>query len=392
MNTEGLVNWMVPITIILSFFSQSTVVPQMIGYLMVVTSITVICFLLFRSGLARLHIPRTVLFPLLILVFMTSLAVIVDQTLGDVQRLFIFFTVSVAIIFWIPQIASFDIVFYRFAILTTIMVVLTSPTLFINEFGVGIFTISSWHTTSTIPVIGFEYNTFSGIFINPNTLSLVCCLSSLCLLKEVYQQHMLSIIAFGINGIAVYLSGGRSGIAALLIGTTLFISYLLFQDEGLLYSSVLGWVLGMVGFLSIFGIGPVSISLDLSQRQELWIAAVHAVIDQPIIGYGPADLGNVLGNYGEFVSKGPHNSYLKMVLSGGVLSGLSYVFLYGFAIWRSLWGAKDLSGTVLYVLLIATATISMFEGTSAFGISTLSILFGLILGYGIFGPKEKVPS
>lgn len=302
-------------------------------------------------------------------------------SLSRFLRALTFISVTYFVLFILPQAATWRPVWYWFSVATAILTVVSVPTLFVDSIGIGPFQIRAWHTTTSLPIV--DFNTFSGIFINPNTLGQTSAIAALSSLQFIREGDRRSMGLFGVNASAVALSGSRVGAAILVICTGLFVVHELSGRRWLAIMTVTGMMSALVGVLMFFNVLPVDLPIDLTGRKELWTATIRAVIDSPL-GYGPGILGEVLSRYVEAGgAKNPHNAYLKVLLSGGILAGFAHVCIYLISIRRAIWSVTQTDGVSVYILLTATMIIGLFNGSSIFGLSAVSAMSALILGYAL---------
>ena len=142
--------------------------------------------------------------------------------------------------------------------------------------------------------------------------------------------------------------------------------------------------LGVVtGFAMVFGVvpGPSAVrNIDLSGRRELWTAAYEAVADRPAIGWGPGNDIRVLAEYAEGHLNATHNSYLRMFLISGVLGGVTYLVLVINVVITGLRYTRS-EAIFTFLLLVAFLVLQLFAGMTIFGLSLLSVLGALFVGY-----------
>lgn len=376
-------NWLVPVFLVTAFFSQSTLTPGHVGYGLSALVLAATILWAVTHDKLKFHVTRRTQAIFFVIAGGFLFNLIRNPTPAVFLRALTFTGVTYFVLFFLPQIASWRSAWYRFAALTAALAVISSPTLLVDHFGIGPFTISAWHTTTALPAIDATVNTFSGVFINPNALAEVSCIAALSSMQFIREGHRPSVGLFLVNATATLLAGGRAGIAALCFGIGLFVAYDFWGRRGVTTMTLAGAMGGVVGFVLLFGGLPVQFSIDLSGRKELWIATVRAVLDNPL-GVGPGILGDVLDPYTATAgAKNPHNGYLKVLLSGGVLAGLAYVWLYGIAVRRAMWSVDRTNGISVYILLVATMIIGLFSGSSAFGLSAVSVVSALVLGYAL---------
>lgn len=298
------------------------------------------------------------------------------------QRMLAFAFITPLLIFLIPPNTDLSAVFYRVSVFTSGLVILAIPTLFVGELAIGPLAISSWHTTTTLPVLGLEYPPLVSIFSNPNTLSFVCAISAISLLRQI-EFDTVSRILFAINVGGLYLSGARASILAFLAAIALLTVYKVLGTWATVTSSIAG--LCIVFALPVLAIWEL-VPINLAGRQDLWRASYYAFLEAPLYGHGPSNLGQVIAPYVEKTSRvgvGPHNSFIAIFLIGGVITGLAYLYFLFESFRVSACFLDEPNGIVIHLLLVATLIMAMFSGSTVFGLSTVSVVSALVAGYAL---------
>lgn len=239
-----------------------------------------------------------------------------------------------------------------------------------------------WHTTTTLPVLGLEYPPLVSIFSNPNTLSFVCAISAISLLRQI-EFDTVSRILFAINVGGLYLSGARASILAFLAAIALLTVYKVLGTWATVTSSIAG--LCIVFALPVLAIWEL-VPINLAGRQDLWRASYYAFLEAPLYGHGPSNLGQVIAPYVEKTSRvgvGPHNSFIAIFLIGGVITGLAYLYFLFESFRVSACFLDEPNGIVIHLLLVATLIMAMFSGSTVFGLSTVSVVSALVAGYAL---------
>ena len=140
----------------------------------------------------------------------------------------------------------------------------------------------------------------------------------------------------------------------------------------------------------------VDLSTSLfNNRREWWRAAINAVENRPLFGYGLVDTPPILAEFGAPTPSGntfgTHNSYLRMFLQTGIFGGVLYLALCGGVLVRSIGATSDgvaVSG-VLLSLLGVFFTLQLFNGSTLFGLSLISLFGALSLGFNQY-PDRRI--
>jgi O-antigen ligase len=165
---------------------------------------------------------------------------------------------------------------------------------------------------------------------------------------------------------------------ALLVAVGLWYVYVLWGRKGLVVATVGGILSMVVGLAMLFSIVPAPRALtemSLNGRRELWTASARAFLQKPILGHGFLGTAEVAGN--------PHNSYLRIFASFGVVGGLLYTALVVGVTVKSALQSIPPKTWVLTALLVAVLMIQMFNQLSFVGISMRSTMIAILMGYGI---------
>jgi O-antigen ligase len=136
----------------------------------------------------------------------------------------------------------------------------------------------------------------------------------------------------------------------------------------------------------------------LSSRTEIWDSALrlYASADplNMLFGFGPM-LGNMwIRPEAGFITQSAHNSFLQVLLSGGIFALISYFFMF-FTSWNQTRSRLGNSPN-LQTLLLRLITFSFVEGMIELGVGTklnqLTIVFAFVLAMLVFGrTKGRAP-
>ena len=187
---------------------------------------------------------------------------------------------------------------------------------------------------------------------------------------------------FLINLVGMYLSGSRSAMLGFVSTGGLFFIYKADYKEYVTPAAIVGG-LSLISLiaLSILDVVP----LDISGRDVLWAASINAIFDQPLTGYGPVDISQVIIPYlsdSYYSGVGPHNSYIVPFLIGGIPLGLSYMYILVKGLEFGTFALSQ-TGNHIYFIFYSTLITAIFDGSTIFGISLVSVIYVLVLGYTI---------
>lgn len=360
----------------------SSLVPQMVGYVIVLG-----VYALFIGALVTTDhfaiVYHWAVVPMVLLIWAVfALTTVLDPTTAGVLRLGAFTVITGINLFVVPAVINRATFHDVLAYTAGAFVLIGLPTAFVGSYEITGVVISPWHTD--FELLGVALNTPVSIFNNPNYLSGFAALGTVAAGAS-YTRSRAPLAAglVGLNALGVVLAGGRAALLALVVAGGLYVTYRLFGPATMAVLVVVGALAIIVGFGMMFGIvpGPHTITnADLSGRRALWTAAYEAIRDRPAIGWGPGLDVTVLDNYMESSVNGTHNSYLRMFLISGVLGGGAYLILTAIAV---VVGFPTTQRETLFgfMLLSIFLTIQLFAGITIFGLSLLSIIGALLVGY-----------
>jgi len=167
----------------------------------------------------------------------------------------------------------------------------------------------------------------------------------------VARMFLLALLFACVCGVALSLS--RGGIVALVLECGLIL-WLRTSGTRRIVAVVAFALLGAVAIAHQFAAREVnqgatySEELAKQERLELWRAAAHAYLANPVLGVGSRRFHEFAGDYGEIShddrGKVAHNTYLEVAADTGTL-GLGAFLLMLRAVLRSLRGARSVSAT-----------------------------------------------
>ncbi|HUH07942.1 MAG TPA: tetratricopeptide repeat protein [Egibacteraceae bacterium] len=167
--------------------------------------------------------------------------------------------------------------------------------------------------------------------------------------------------------LAAYLSGSLQGVGIALLGAAFVVAVAVLSSDEAAHrrgraAAAAGAVLVTAGaaIASVaFGVGPLghlqpSAARSLETRIGKWETALAMFADRPLIGFGLDSFGDWFYAYRpqwlavtsglERSTDTPHNVFLDMLASGGLVLGLSYAAFVGFTAWALASGLRRLAG------------------------------------------------
>jgi len=315
-------------------------------------------------------------------------------TLHEFMRVVPFFVVSMGIIFIIPPAISKHRFLRQLSIFSLIISIIGIPTALIGAYQIGPLLIES-HTSAGFSVGGIKLNTPSSIFTNSNLFALVSSvglLSSASLYLSTRKRAHLVVSV--ISGISVVLAFGRASMLSAGVGLFLLIAYRISNLQSVKKILFTGCSVGIIGFLMLLNIlpGPSFIQeIELHGRPALWSAGVDVIQTNPVFGIGLQSVADALNpNLSPLYSgKGVHNTYLYFFITGGIISGISYVTFVSSMVVRGVFTIQNTREMGIYAIFIAIIIIQMFSTSVFFGFSIRSVMTSLVFGYVILNVSEK---
>jgi O-antigen ligase len=298
--------------------------------------------------------------------------VVFDPTLFNLLRLATLLSFTAANLFLVSEITDFDAFLYVINRLSVI-VVITGLFPFIGfPSKVGFVDLTFWGTFST-----YDLTIITSVFGNPNQLGFFALVGTIAALVERQQtESKVNILFLWINAIGLFSSHYRAGWIALLASLVLFYINSAIGRKGIIIATVGGICSIGIGLSMLFGIipGPEKLtSISLNGRRELWIASVQALETNPLIGHGLSGTHEVVGD--------PHNSYLRIFTSFGLVGGFIYTIL---VIGPTIGSSRETIShkrVSLTMLLVSMLIIQIFNGLTFIGISMHSSIIAIFIGY-----------
>lgn len=374
---------------------QAALPSQFIGYgiLTAIYAIFVLSTLLFDDKPKFIGTRRiTMFFVVIWLLFLTHVAT--AESLGSVLRAPAFTVFTALNVFYLPRYLPPRLFYWTLSRIGATVAILGLVPIIGGPTSLGALDLSLWGPT--VNRFGFPIRTVTSIFLNPNTLGLVCVFGLLSSIAEyrLFSGSFSGILA-GINTIGLVYSNFRTGMVVVFATGVLYLSYHLYGQVGVAGATVAGSSITLVGLGMILGLlpGPEPIvHSTLNGRERLWEVGVKVWRERPIVGVGFVEGQSSLSSYypGEDKS-GVHNSYLRMFMATGVLGGFSYLMMTGDLLVSSLRSTLTESDLFLYLFFAAVVIIQITDHLTLFGLSTGSMLFsltfGLILHYNILSRR-----
>lgn len=108
----------------------------------------------------------------------------------------------------------------------------------------------------------------------------------------------------------------RISVTVLLVSVLLFQLFVCFNGKGIEDNDLLVWFIEDV----------LGKDITFTNRTHMWDSALRAIVDSPLIGYGYPDADWYRSNLTSFAI-GPHNVMLGVLIYGGVIAFIIYIYL-----------------------------------------------------------------
>lgn len=229
---------------------------------------------------------------------------------------------------------------------------------------------------------------------NPNSLGIICATGFLAYISDAGHRdwwlHGAGILAL----LGAILTQSRTAWLAVVAAGSIAVIYHTLGQRSMAKFLFAGGLTAIASIVVL--IHPVfSLPVSFTGRLILWEGAVEAILLQPIWGYGLQDAGQVIAPHisvSKHVGQSTHNSYLRVMVAGGVLSGLAYLALHYVALKTAFQKAiQDSNATIApLALTIGALVMQGFEAMTVFGLSTESVLMALALGIALHMPNKSI--
>ncbi|MFC5279715.1 O-antigen ligase family protein [Halorubrum rubrum] len=362
----------------------NSTLPQLIGYIAAALLYTfVLCYTLPRDTI--MVIPNWVAATLTVIFLIAFYHLVATPRLGIVTRTIAFFGLIFTNLVYLPRIIPERYFFAMFARLSTVIVCIGFIPL-IGPTAIFGFDLSLWPYQAS--VVSIQFNAITSIFSNPNVLGFLSLIGTICAAVE-YRLYdtQLSIGLFGVSLMGLIFTDYIGGWLVLIALVILWLSYQIWGRSGVLGTTFVGGVCGVVILAVVFDLlpGPYILqSQDLSNRKPLWLAGAAAFSQNPILGtgFGTADL-MMEPFLDRLEGYSPHNSFLRMFIETGLIGGGAYLSIHVLAITQTARAITDERSFFLFGFVVIAVITQMFETFSIFGLSMRSTIVTLGIGYAI---------
>jgi len=378
--------------LVASAVPYTSYLPQLVGYLLVIAA-----YGLFLLGALVFDRVRTVVLTRwALLTIGTVWAVYIMHLLSDVftgtvttgilMRVPAFVLLTGVNLFYVPRVVDRAAFFGVLARFGAALVLVGVPTLLLGSVSLGVVEVVSYRTATFGP---FQWNVLSSVFANPNTMSYIAMVGSVAAIGEYAKaRSRLSLLLVAINGAGLFLAHARAAMLGAAVALAVLAFHSRLSRRGFRQAVIVSAALGVYGFVVMLGLFPdpgIFRDINLQGRQVIWRGGFEAVLSNPVFGFGPGNTGDLIAAFIEERYSGydPHNSYLRVLIDGGLASGVAYLLFVGKTLLDQLHAPLDRLDAVTFALCAAISVSMLFQGYTLFGISITSLTAAIIFGYGI---------
>jgi O-antigen ligase len=364
--------------------------PDMVGYLTAVAAAGVVGLAIFRDNDWSLPVRAhpAILAPLVILWIVFAVELVLYPSAAALKRAPVYIAFSAFFVFVVPAVIPHAAIERAVAGVTAVAVLLAIPGALFGRFWIGtlpdpLFMFPTGRLFIDVPGIDGIF-VMKSVFHTPNHLAYLALFGLLGAAHRIVaarrgdSRTWVWVLCGALSILGLSLTWGRAVLLALACCFVLAVVYhlvgfraLIASVGGLCVAAAAGVVLVLVAPDFWRAIGP-----SLTGRAAIWNAAFARIVERPLAGWGFVNPRRVGVPHTSI-----HNSYLRLFFIGGIIGGLAYLALTLGAVWTAL--SRVRAGTDLWVLLwvVAVLVSQVFQGTSIFGLSLVSVLFALAVGY-----------
>lgn len=237
----------------------------------------------------------------------------------------------------------------------------------------------------------------SGPFHEPNIFGFFLIISTIggLYFYSLRQRRKLALFAITVYSLALFFTWSRGMYVAWLITMGLWFFWNTNRKEWFPLLVSLLMLLAIVGAMlpeiTAFIESLFTLSLGLTGRDVLWGAAVRAIIERPISGYGFGNLVDPVFSHGGdawfWRPTGSHNGFLDVGVQAGIGSMVLYILTILVSLTRLNHARMErVDKRALLVGIISSILAVTFLSYLLGGASLGSLLIAILLGRGNFAP------
>ncbi len=255
------------------------------------------------------------------------------------------------------------------------------------------------------------YNAVISTVGNPNFAAAVMAMMASIVFGSVLNSsfnpyyRIASLILTGVLLLTIYLSGARQGLIAFAIGIGLYIIIWLYIIKFKLRHILLGssLIIGMFSILGMLQIGPLTSYLykgSVTVRGYYWRAGIEMLQDKPFFGVGFDRYGAYFKEFREvgyplaygfnITSSNAHNVPIQIFSTTGVFTGIAYLAILGFILWRGVIGIRNKEGNERLLTASVFSAWLAYQAQSIISIDNIGIsIWGWVLGGAVVGVSRQ---
>jgi O-antigen ligase len=255
------------------------------------------------------------------------------------------------------------------------------------------------------------YNAVISTVGNPNFAAAVMAMMASIVFGSVLNSsfnlyyRIASLFLTGVLLLTIYLSGARQGLIAFAIGIGVYVIIWLYIIKSKLRHILLGssLVIGAFSILGMLQIGPLTSYLykgSVTVRGYYWRAGIEMLQDKPFFGVGFDRYGAYFKEFREvgyplaygfnITSSNAHNVPIQIFSTTGVFTGIAYLAILGFIVWRGIIGMRNKEGNERLLTASAFSAWLAYQAQSIISIDNIGIsIWGWALGGVVVGVSRQ---
>lgn len=383
------------ILLLFTVFPHSIVVPSRVGSALVVTGYAIFTVLVtihlhndgnlvrtVRAGLQTIYPIGLVCLSIIIALFVTHVLLGNYDTVTNAISGLIVPVIVVFNFVYVPRVIPADLFLRIVAVIATLLTGVGAA-IYIAVTAAIIPVPALWPYPVMVPIAGIEVYPLASIMNNPNPFGQITfagAIASLVLFdrddRTVYGVFMIVIV------LGLLASFSRASIFSATVAFAVYVAYTRGGRRVLLLTLALLAILLGGGLALIPVLSRLGFQISFTGRIPLWSATIQAITQQPVLGYGLGETNEMIDSFVDqslLTQYGPHNSYLRMALHLGILGGIGYLVLFG---WAFLKHFRSERIDIAYVALgVGFVVNQLFEEYTMFDPTAVSIIMTIVLGY-----------
>jgi O-antigen ligase len=255
------------------------------------------------------------------------------------------------------------------------------------------------------------YNAVISTVGNPNFAAAVIAMMASIVFGSVLNSsfslyyRITSLFLTGVLLVTIYLSGARQGLIAFAIGIGVYVIIWLYIIKSKLRHILLGssLVIGAFSILGMLQIGPLTSYLykgSVTVRGYYWHAGIEMLQDKPFFGVGFDRYGAYFKEFREvgyplaygfnITSSNAHNVPIQIFSTTGVFTGIAYLAILGFIVWRGIIGMRNKEGNERLLIASVFSAWLAYQAQSIISIDNIGIsIWGWVLGGAVVGVSRQ---